>query len=38
MTALFGGFALKQTEYVYNKILNAALEVLCEYAINTLLD
>lgn len=38
MSALFNGFALQQTEYVYNKVLNAALEVLCEFIINKLLE
>ena len=37
MTALYNGFALKQVEQVYNKVLNASLEVLCEFAINSLL-
>lgn len=38
MTALYGGFALRQVEQVYNKVLNAALEVLVEYANNKILD
>ena len=38
MTALHNGFALKQVEQVYNKVLNASLEVLCEFAITTLLE
>ncbi len=38
MTALYNGFALKQVEQVYNKVLNASLEVLCEFAINSLLQ
>lgn len=38
MTALYNGFVLKQMEQVYNKVLNASLEVLCEFVINTLLD
>lgn len=38
MTALHGGFALRKVEHVYNKVLNAALEVLCEFSINTLLE
>lgn len=37
MTALHGGFALRQVEQIYNKVLNAALEVLCEFSISTLL-
>jgi len=37
MTALYNGFALKQVEQVYNKVLNASLEVLCEFAISKLL-
>ena len=38
MSALHGGFALRQVELIYNKVLNAALEVLCEFSINTLLE
>ena len=38
MTALHGGFALRQVEQVYNKVLNAALEVLCEFSTSTLLE
>ena len=37
MTALYNGFALKQVEVVYNKVLNASLEVLTEFCISTLL-
>ena len=38
MAALYGGFALRQVEKVYNKVLNAGLEVLVEYANNKILD
>ena len=37
MTALYNGFALRQVEQVYNKVLNAALEVLVEFSIGELL-
>ena len=38
MTALYNGFALKQVEEVYTKVLSASLEVLVEYITNSLLD
>ena len=38
MTTLYNGFALKQVEEVYTKVLNASLEVLVEYIVNSLLE
>ena len=37
MTTLYNGLAQKQTEMVYNKVLNASLEVLCEFTVSTIL-
>ena len=38
MTTLYNGFALKQVEEVYCKVLNASLEVLVEYITSALLN
>ena len=37
MSSLYNGFVLKEMEKIYGKVLNAAIEVLSEYAVNNLL-